>query len=54
MSRKDRIMKKVSEMTRAQQRRWGIRQQNNSSSKTKLAEVIAAQIKKELADSQNN
>ena len=41
-------MKKVSEMTRPQQRRWGIRTQNNSNSKTKLSEVIAAQIKKEL------
>lgn len=43
-------MKKVSEMTRSQQRSWGIRAQNNSNTKTKLAEVIAAQIKKELAE----
>jgi hypothetical protein len=41
-------MKKVSEMTRSQQRAWGIRSQNNSNSKIKLSEVIAAQVKKEL------
>jgi len=44
---------KVSEMTRSQQRRWGIRTQNNSNKKTTLGEVIAAQIAKELGEKAN-